>query len=410
MRKGTVCWAALIGSVIMLIQGCTFQEELQYFLRSEKGSEQSDESDSADDIEERTYEPDQPKEDESETSEQTLQEVSELYYAYHCLDEKKQRIYLEMYDALSGMKSGVPLSTVDKSDLDVVFACVMNDHPELFYVEGYQYTEYTFGNTTTRITFSGTYSMTSAQAEQSRLLIEQKIAECFQDVPLNEDEYSTVKYLYEWLINNTEYDKTVENNQNIRSVFLEGRSVCQGYAKAMQYMLQKVGIQCLLVTGFTNGERHGWNLVRVNGAYYYLDPTWGDVSYALGGEGDASERFAPSINYDYFLVTTDEITWTHSIEKVVELPLCIAVDDNYFVREGLYFEDYDEGKFAAVMNSEAVEEAGCVTIKCGSQETYELMVQTLIESQKIFDFIDKRGASISYTSNDQQRTISFWNL
>ena len=216
MRKGTVCWAALIGSVIMLIQGCTFQEELQYFLRSEKGSEQSDESDSADDIEERTYEPDQPKEDESETSEQTLQEVSELYYAYHCLDEKKQRIYLEMYDALSGMKSGVPLSTVDKSDLDVVFACVMNDHPELFYVEGYQYTEYTFGNTTTRITFSGTYSMTSAQAEQSRLLIEQKIAECFQDVPLNEDEYSTVKYLYERVINNTEDDRTVESKQKIR--------------------------------------------------------------------------------------------------------------------------------------------------------------------------------------------------
>ena len=40
----------------------------------------------------------------------------------------------------------------------------------------------------------------------------------------------------------------------------------------MQYMLQASGIQCVLVTGFTNGERHGWNLVRVNGEYYYLDP------------------------------------------------------------------------------------------------------------------------------------------
>ena len=389
-----MCWAVLICSVAMLIQGCTFQEKLQYFLQEPKESGQSDESD-------EYYGPDPPKEDKP---------MSELYYAYHGLDEEKQKIYLEIYDALSGMKSGVPLSTVDKSVLDVVFACVMNDHPELFHVEGYQYTEYTLGSTITGITFSGTYSMTSAQVQQSAQRIEQKLEACFQDVPLNEDEYSTVKYLYEWLINNTEYDKTVENNQNICSVFLEGRSVCQGYAKAMQYMLQRAGIQCLLVTGFTNGERHGWNLVRVNGAYYYLDPTWGDASYASGGTGSAAEGFAPAINYDYFLVTTDEITRTHSIEKAVELPQCTAVDDNYFVREGLYFEVYDEGKLAAVLDSEAVDAAGCVTIKCGSMETYTQMVQILIDSQKIFDFVDKRGESIAYTSNDQQRTISFWNL
>ena len=405
MRRGTVCWAVLICSVAMLVQGCAFQEKLQYFLQEQKESGQSDEF--HENREERTYEPDPPKEDKPE---QVRREVSELYYAYHCLDEEKQKIYLEVYDALSGLKSGVPLSTVDKSVLDVVFACVMNDHPELFYVEGYQYTEYTLGSTTTGITFSGTYSMTSVQMQQTGQMIEQKLEACFQDVPLNEDEYSTVKYLYEWIINNTEYDKTVDNNQNICSVFLEGRSVCQGYAKAMQYMLQRAGIQCLLVTGFTNGERHGWNLVRVNGAYYYLDPTWGDASYASGSSGSAAGGFAPAINYDYFLVTTDEITRTHSIEKVVELPQCISVDDNYFVREGLYFEDYDEGKFAAILDSETVSAAGCVTVKCGSMETYTQMVQSLVDSQKIFDFVDKRGESIAYTSNDQQRTISFWNL
>ena len=42
---------------------------------------------------------------------------------------------------------------MDKSVLDEVFACVMNDHPELFYVDGYQYTEYTLGSAVTGITF-----------------------------------------------------------------------------------------------------------------------------------------------------------------------------------------------------------------------------------------------------------------
>ncbi|MDE7321154.1 MAG: hypothetical protein K2N73_00225 [Lachnospiraceae bacterium] len=403
MKKRTVLWAALATGVLMLAQGCTYQNELQYFTQEET----------------RGYEPEQPKETENETESEAssetgeelegITEVSDLYYAYYCLDEKQKKIYLEILDALTNMKKDTPLSTVDKSGVDLIFACVMNDHPELFYVEGYQYTEYTLGNVITGVTFSGTYSMSGAEAEQAKIGIEQKLVECFQQVPMNEDEYSTVKFLYEWLINNTEYDKTVENNQNICSVFLQGRSVCQGYAKAMQYMLQKADIQCLLVTGFTNGERHGWNLVRVNDNYYYLDPTWGDASYASGNTADNAADGVPAINYDYFLVTTDEITRTHSLEKVVELPLCLAVEDNYFVREGLYFDSYDEGHLALVLGSDSAKSAGYVTLKCSS-DSYDTMMQTLIEEQKIFDFIDRQGASIAYTSNEALRTISFWNL
>ena len=405
MRKWTVLQAALLtGGMMLLTQGCTDQDAsgLQdIIIREEKGTGET-----------RAYEPEQPQgsSTEIESEEEITAEVSELYYAYHHLDTERQKVYLEMLDALTGMKSGVPLSTVDKSILDVVFACVMNDHPELFYVDGYQYTEYTLGSVVTSITFSGTYSMTNAQAEEAGLMIEQRLAECLAQVPSDEDEYSTVRYLYEWLINNTEYDRTADNNQNICSVFLQGRSVCQGYAKAMQYMLQAADIQCVLVTGFTNGERHGWNLVRVNGSYYYLDPTWGDASYASGSADSALTGVVPAINYDYFLVTTDEITRTHSIEKVVELPECTAVADNYFVREGLYFDSYDAEKLAAVFGSEETRAAGCVTLKCDTSETYELMVQTLIGSQAIFDFVDKQGESIAYTSNDEQRTISFWNI
>ena len=406
MRKWTVLWPVLVGSVVLFAQGCADQGMLglQDIIREEKNAGEAEST-----TEPREYEPEQPQSD-STQEQQDTREVSELYYAYHHLDGEKQKIYLEVLDALTGMKSGVPLSTLDKSVLDVVFACVMNDHPELFYTDGYQYTEYTIGGTVTGLTFSGKYSMTDAEAEQAKLMIEQRLAECFQQVPLHEDEYSTVRYLYEWLIDHTEYDRTAENNQNIRSVFLQGRSVCQGYAKAMQYMLQKAGIQCVLVTGFTNGERHGWDLVRVNGEYYYLDPTWGDASYASGGSESALDGFVPPINYDYFLVTTDEITRTHSIEKVVELPLCTAVDDNYFVREGLFFDSYDAARLALVFGSEATREAGYVTLKCGSSEAYEQMMRTLIESQAVFDFVDRQGESIAYTSNEEQRTISFWNI
>jgi hypothetical protein len=289
----------------------------------------------------------------------------------------------------------------------------MNDHPELFYVTGYKYTEYTLGSATTQITFSGTYSMDKEQVDSTKPILDAKINECLTYAPSSTpdgiDEYYTAKYLYEWVIDNTEYDRESENNQNICSVFLQGKSVCQGYAKALQYVLQKSGIECFIVTGFTGGERHAWDLAKINGKYYYLDPTWGDASYSYSGDTASIYEFAPEINYDYFLVTTDELTRTHSIEQVVGLPKCDDIDDNYFVREGLYFTEYDEEKLQKIFDSYASRQAGYVTIKC-SDKAYGNMVSELIDSQKIFDFVDVSGTSIAYTSNSELRTISFWNI
>lgn len=335
-------------------------------------------------------------------------ELSDVYYAYHVLEEPEQVVYREMWDALAGMRESVTLSTVEEQLVDRIFACVMNDHPELFYVEGYRYTAHTVNGTITSIDFEGTYAMTEEAAADEARRIEESLQDCFAQAPADGDEYDMIAYLYEYLIAHTEYDKEAENNQNILSVFLQGRSVCQGYAKALQYLLQRQGIQALLVTGFTNGERHAWDLVRVNGAYYYIDPTWGDASYT--GNGTAAEGSTPPVNYDYFLVTTDELTRTHSVEQVVPLPECVSTADNYFVREGLYFESYDTELLASIFDSEAARTADYVTIKCSSIENYNDFMHRLIDSQEVFDFISNQGESIAFTSNHYQRTISFWNI
>ena len=337
------------------------------------------------------------------------EEISDVYYAYHVLEEREQTLYREIFDALANMRESVTLSTVNEPTVDRIYSCVMNDHPELFYVEGYRYTAYTVDGAITSIAFEGTYSMSRAEAAGMERRIEEKLRACFAGVPMNEDEYSTIAYLYEYLIEHTEYDKNAENNQNILSVFLEGRSVCQGYAMALQYLLQRMGIQAMVVTGFTNGERHAWDLVRVNGAYYYIDPTWGDASYANSAESVA-EGDTPPINYDYFLVTTNELTRTHSIERVVSLPICVSTQDNYFVREGLYFESYDRELLAQIFDSEEARTTDYVTIKCSSIELYNDFMHRLIDSQEIFGFISNQGQSIAFTSNYYQRTISFWNI
>lgn len=408
MRKLKSVFVGIIISMALLCGGCADMLEgyLEDFSVGEptaepltQEQEQDLESVSAADTQEA----------EAAESDAQEEEISELYYAYHKLDGERQTLYREILRALSEMDESAELSTTDTSLIDTTFACVVNDHPELFYVDGYQYTEYGFGSTVTSVAFQGTYTKAPEEVRALRLQIGQRLASCLAGAPADGDEYDTVKYLYEYLINNTEYDKSAGDNQNICSVFLNGRSVCQGYAEAFQYMLQNMGIQAFVVTGFTNGERHAWNLVRVNGDYYYIDPTWGDASYTLEGD-PADSASAPPINFDYFLVTTDELTRTHSIERAVELPECTAVKDNYFVREGLYFDSYDADRLKAIFDSESVRSADFVTLKCSTMKCYDEFLQRLVQNQEIFGYISGQGESIAYTSNQYQRTISFWNI
>lgn len=342
-------------------------------------------------------------------TDEKLREEQKDCYAFGKLSEEEQQVYLEILGALVDFRENVRLSSCDKELISRVFQCVLNDHPEIFYVEGYSYTEYTLGKLLKKITFTGSYCFSQEEAAKKQEQIDNYVNQCLAGMPEDADEYEKVKYIYEYLIHHTDYDAAAKDSQNICSVFLERRSVCQGYAKATQYLLNRCGIFATLVLGqVVGGEGHAWNLVRIDGEYYYVDTTWGDASYQAVGGGDYPIEKIPTINYDYLAVTTEQMEQTHTPENVVELPVCTAIEANYYVREGAYFTKWDEEKIEKIFTDSYEKGEAYVTLKCEGPEVYRKMQETLIGQQGIFRYLDCPDKAVSYVENEKQYSLSFW--
>lgn len=334
-------------------------------------------------------------------------------FAYDALTEPEQVWYRNINRILGKMQEKQELAGssleqgLDETHIDRIFQCVLNDHPEYFYVEGYTYTKYTRGEKLVKIEFSGTYSLDPEEAMARSGQIEEAVAALLGGVSADAPDYDKVRYVYETLIRSTDYDLTAPDNQNIYSVFVNHRSVCQGYAKATQYLLNRLGMECTMVMGTVDtGEGHAWNLVKADGSYYYLDTTWGDASYQTDGVEDPG--LLPEINYDYLLVTTEQLLRTHTLGGPVPMPQCVAAEDNYYVREGAYFTAVVEEQLAAVFTGALAQGRTDITLKCADLEVYREMERLLIGEQGIFKYLDIPGDTVCYAGNEKQLSITFW--
>jgi len=102
----------------------------------------------------------------------------------------------------------------------------------------------------------------------------------------NWSELDKALYLEDWLYGWAAYDydsldissNNFGSGHNAYDAIVHRKAVCEGFAKAYDILMNKAGLFCIVVENehMGDGAGHAWNLVRINGKYYYVDPTGSD--------------------------------------------------------------------------------------------------------------------------------------
>ena len=308
-------------------------------------------------------------------------------FAYLQLSEEEKATYKQIASAVCRFEERVEIAYSD--NLAKVYRAVLMDHPEYFWVdEAYV----AWGNIMTQSVHFIELSFNSGRIEKAwnQYQIDTAVEQCVSQIAKQASDYEKVKYVYEYVIKNVDYVDNSTQNQNIQSVFLNHESVCAGYAKATQLLLNKLNIFSTYIVGTAKTDQasfafpneqfgHAWNLVQVEGEYYYVDTTWGDPVFS-------KEAFhEDDVSYDYLCITTEELLRSRDIDEAFEVPLCSAVTYNYYVQEQKYLENFQEEEFIKAIKKEITEGQYGIAYKFATQDVYKEAFRSLFEERKIED-------------------------
>ena len=231
---------------------------------------------------------------------------AEEYPYYQMLSENQQSVYRQIYaNAQNLTEKFAPEKTVSASDVKTAFEAVIGDHPEMFWLETGYSSKYLANGQCVEIDLK--YNSTADDLESAKQRFDAAAQNLITGAASLDSNYEKEKYVHDALASAVTYDLTADMNQSAYSALVNGKSVCAGYARAYQYLLQQLGIPCYYCTGYSGGD-HAWNIVKLEDGYYNVDVTWDD---------------AAAIRYDYFNKTDADFASTHVRQNLsVYLPAC----------------------------------------------------------------------------------------
>lgn len=307
-------------------------------------------------------------------------------YGYSTLSAEEKKLYDDIVSGAEKLRYKIcDTDAYTIEEWTKIYGMVYNQEPQLFYMNSKSKVGKIFYNTRNADAINQMQKDIDAVADKL-------VAEAAG----KSSTFDKLKVFHDYLVLNSSFELLEDNmnyNSSIYNAFGSGNSQgniqCSGYAKAMKYLCDKAGIKCMVITGENmKGRSHAWNIVDVDGKWYNLDATWDDPII--------DPPNYKNIKYSYFLVPDKwihDVTHTHvnqlklSSGKYITYftpPACTETKQNYFIKKGLVYSDFETAETAIKAEIKKSAESGVRTaqIMVSSKEIYDKLFKNGIEYQK----------------------------
>lgn len=256
---------------------------------------------------------------------------AENYY-YNQLNKEQKKVYYAMKEGLLKMQDSFPVLKLSNRELADIYFMVRMDCPEIFYSVKFTYRYYP---DSTAVELVPEYLFTKDKIKEHRQAMQSRVKKLARQAE-KLDEKGKELFIHDFIVNNVKYDKLKkEYSHEIIGALGNGVAVCEGMAKAVKILCDKLGIWCIIALSEANPDkgikyRHAWNVVRINGKYYHLDATF-----------DNTLSRDDIVRYDYFNLPDKQIFRDH--EPVIwKVPECIDSDHFYYREKKVSWTTIDE--------------------------------------------------------------------
>lgn len=165
-----------------------------------------------------------------------------------------------------------------------------------------------------------TFTVEDKNARTTDAVVQKLADECIA-AGCNTD-FEKALWFHDWLINNACYDLTY-SYYSADGVLIRGTGVCDSYSKAYIKLLNAVGISSTRVTN----TDHAWNLVKLDGDWYHIDPTWDDPVVS----GKETSKISGAEYHMYFGLPDRIMKLDRSFSSSIEAN---GIRQNYYLKTG----------------------------------------------------------------------------
>ena len=251
--------------------------------------------------------------------------------------------------------------------IDSAVNIILRDNSDLFYVKGCTSSwSQDKGKSSGTMTISINYKYSRDKIIQMKNELDAEVDSIINKV-VNADMSHNAKELtlHDYLVMNTRYsyeDSDMGGDLTelgtAYSVLVKGNGNSRGYAMAMKLLLNKVGIECMIVEG--NGST--WNIVKIEGDYYHLDAS---SNILRNDEGKAV------LTHDYFNLPDSEMSKYYEWDKS-RYPACTSNKCNYFYKNNTIVNTVDEFKAQVKKAIEEVKDSISIRVTKFDKTVYSI--------------------------------------